>query len=117
MGAAETSSFPMNQSHSNETDALRSDIDVTRRRMDDTIDALGERMQPRHLLDEVLGFFRRHDFNGEKERLTHMREKISHGTDTAMHSVVDTVKHNPLPALLIAGGVAWMIYNSRRSRS
>jgi len=31
-----------------------------------------------------------------------------------MHAVVDTVKQNPMPALLIGAGVAWMIYESRR---
>ena len=46
----------MNQSpNQHDPEAIRSDIDVTRRRMDDTIDALGDRMQPRHLIDEVLG--------------------------------------------------------------
>jgi ElaB/YqjD/DUF883 family membrane-anchored ribosome-binding protein len=104
----------MNQSRESETEALRSDIDVTRRRMDETIDALGSRMQPRHLLDEVLGYFRGTDDNGNT-RLNTMREKLSSGSDAALHTVVDTVKKNPLPALLIGAGVAWMIYNSRRS--
>jgi ElaB/YqjD/DUF883 family membrane-anchored ribosome-binding protein len=104
----------MNQSQHNDTEALRTDIDTTRRRMDDTIEALGDRMQPRHLLDEVLGYFRRTDDNGSS-RLSTMRESVTHGTNTAVHAVVDTVKHNPLPALLIGAGVAWMIYNTRRS--
>lgn len=106
----------MNQSQHNETEALRSDIDVTRRRMDDTIEALGDRMQPRHLLDEVLGYFRRTDDSGNS-RLSNMRDSVTSGTSTAVHAVVDTVKHNPLPALLIGAGVAWMIYNHRRESS
>lgn len=105
----------MNQSNEN-TEALRSDIDVTRRRMDDTIDALGNRMQPRHLIDEVLGYFRRTNESGES-RLTSVRDKVSHGTDAAVHAVVDTVKQNPLPALVIGAGVAWMIYESRRDKT
>ena len=55
----------MNESLKNEPEAIRSDIDVTRRRMDDTMDALGERLQPRHLLDEVLGYFRGNSSEGE----------------------------------------------------
>ncbi|MCR6655354.1 MAG: DUF3618 domain-containing protein [Opitutus sp.] len=39
------------------TETLRSDIDTTRERMDETIDRLGDRLQGRHLVDEVIGFF------------------------------------------------------------
>lgn len=95
---------------------LRSDINATRRRMDDTMDALGERLQPRHLVDEVLGFLRGETKDGDA-RLSQMREKITHSANAAMHSVVDAVKHNPMPALLIGAGVAWMIYESRRDKS
>jgi len=104
----------MNESQHNEPEAIRSDIDVTRRRMDDTMDALGDRLQPRHLLDEVLGFLRGNTNDGES-RLTRIREKVSSSCDTAMHSVVDSVKQNPMPALVIGAGVAWMIYSSRKS--
>ena len=106
----------MNHTQPSNSEALRSNIDVTRRRMDETIEALGDRMQPQHLLDEVLGYFRRTDDNGSN-RLTHMRDSITHGTSTAVNAVVNTVKNNPIPALLIGAGVGWMIYNSRRSRT
>src|SRR4051812_36275857 len=106
----------MNDSHENETEAIRSDINVTRRRMDDTMDALGDRLQPRHLLDEFLGFLRGNSSDGDN-RLSHMREKLSRSAETAMNSVTDTVKKNPVPALLIGAGVAWMIYESTRDKS
>jgi len=106
----------MNQTPQNATEAIRSDIDSTRNRMDDTIDALGSRLQPRHLLDEALGFFRRHQSEAQ-EKFTHVRESISHSSEAAMNTVVDTVKKNPIPLLLIGAGVAWMIYSNRKSRS
>jgi ElaB/YqjD/DUF883 family membrane-anchored ribosome-binding protein len=106
----------MNPTAKNDPDSIRSDIDHTRRQMDDTIDALGDRLQPRHLLDEFLGFLRGNSSDGNS-RLTHMREKLSHSCNTAMHAVADTVKQNPMPALLIGAGVAWMIYESRRDRT
>ncbi len=96
-----------------ETNELRSEIDTTRRRMDDTIGALGERLQGRHLVDEVLGFFRQ---NSDQSR--EIGQKITQTASTAMHSVTDTIKANPVPALLIGAGVGWMIYqNSRASHS
>ena len=108
----------MNQpQHSqSETDAIRSDIDTTRRRMDDTMDALGNRLQPRHLMDEFLGYLRGDSADGES-RMTHLREKVGTSCQSALHSVVDTVKQNPMPALLIGAGVGWMIYESTRDRS
>ena len=107
----------MNHSPDKDTNAIRSDIEETRRRMDNTMDALGDRMQPRHLLDEVLGFLRGSNDGDGEDRLTQVREKVSQSATTAMHSVVDAVKENPMPALLIGAGVAWMIYESRRPKS
>lgn len=106
----------MNPSQKSETDAIRSDIDTTRRQMDDTMDALGDRLHPRHLMDEFLGYLRGNSAEGET-RMTRLKEKIGHSCESAMHSVVDTVKQNPMPALLIGAGVGWMIYESMRDRS
>lgn len=106
----------MNPESHNEADAIRSDIDVTRRRMDDTMDALQNRLQGRHLIDEILGFFRGKATDGDS-RMQHMKENISQSANTAIHAVVDTVKANPIPALMIGAGVAWMIYESRRERT
>lgn len=106
----------MNPSPKNEPESIRSDIDVTRRRMDSTMDALGERLQPRHLLDEVLGFFRGSTREGES-RMTNIREKVSRSADTAAHAIADTVKNNPMPLLLIGAGAAWLIYESQRDKS
>jgi ElaB/YqjD/DUF883 family membrane-anchored ribosome-binding protein len=106
----------MNDTQNKQAEAIRSDIDDTRRRMDSTMDALGNRLRPKHLLDEVLGFLRGNTNDGEN-RITHMREKLTQSCDTAMHSVIDSVKTNPMPALMIGAGVAWMIYSSRREGS
>ncbi|MEO5961040.1 MAG: DUF3618 domain-containing protein, partial [Opitutaceae bacterium] len=101
---------------SNDTDSLRSDIDLTRKRMDDTMDALGDRLQPRHLMDELLGFLRGNG-NGADSRLKSVCDKVTNSANAAAHSVVETVKKNPVPALLIGAGVAWMIYESRRTKN
>jgi hypothetical protein len=100
----------MNQESENETDAIRSDIDTTRRRMDDTMDALGDRLKGRHLFDEILGFFRG-DSGG---RGAEIREKVTRSASTAARSVTDAVKANPVPAILIGAGVAWLIFSNRR---
>lgn len=107
----------MNQVPENdEADAIRSEIDTTRRRMDDTMDALGDRLKGRHLLDEILGFFRS-DNSGSNGKAAELKEKISETASSAARSVADTVKANPLPLLLIGAGVAWMIYSSGKESS
>ncbi|HWL15429.1 MAG TPA: DUF3618 domain-containing protein [Opitutus sp.] len=99
----------MNPTPENETETIRSDIETTRRRMDETMDALGERFQGRHLLDEVLGYFRR-----GSERGREIGQSLTHSASNAVHAVTDTVKAHPLPFAIIGAGVAWMIYETRR---
>jgi ElaB/YqjD/DUF883 family membrane-anchored ribosome-binding protein len=105
-----------NPSGSQSPDALQSDIDTTRQRMDDTIDALSSRLKGRHLIDELIGFFRSSegDGNGNAAKL---KEKVTSTANTALHSVVDTVKAHPLPTLLIGAGIAWMLIQRRREAS
>ena len=98
----------MNQQPDLESEALRSEIDSTRGRMDETIDKLENRLQGRHLIDEVVGFFRRGDGEGNMDE---WREKISRSAGT----VVDSVKAHPVPLLMIGAGIAWLIYENRSS--
>jgi ElaB/YqjD/DUF883 family membrane-anchored ribosome-binding protein len=93
---------------------IRSQIDETRHRMDETIDALGRRFQGRHLVDEALHFVRKQTENGN---MTHFKEQIKHSADTAVHTVVDTVKANPIPAALIGAGIAWYVYSQTHDES
>ncbi|PTX97837.1 DUF3618 domain-containing protein [Opitutus sp. ER46] len=103
----------MNPNPNREVDALRSDIELTRQRMDDTMDALTERFQGRHLLDEIIGFFRGGDASASGAQV---REMIAKSAGTASHAVVDTVKKNPLPILLMTAGAAWLAYSISRGR-
>ena len=98
----------MNQQPDLDSDTLRSEIDSTRGRMDQTIDALENRLQGRHLLDEIVGFFRGGDSEGQ---MGEWKDKIGRSAGT----VVDSVKAHPLPILLIGAGIGWLIYENRSS--
>lgn len=98
----------MNQQPDLDSDTLRSEIDSTRGRMDQTIDALEDRLQGRHLLDEIVGFFRRGDGEGH---MGEWKEKIGRSAGT----VVDSVKAHPLPILMIGAGIGWLVYANRSS--
>ena len=97
---------------SKKAEDIRQNIDVTRQRMDQTIDALAGRMKGRHLMDEVIGYFRT---ESGQHNAAQMKETVTETAGTAMNTVVSTIKSNPWPALLIGAGVAWMVYSNRRS--
>lgn len=98
---------------SDDPETIRSEINTTRHRMDETIDALGQRLKGRHLLDEVLHLFRKQQENGNMIKI---KNKISDSAGTAYHSVVDTVKAHPLPFALVGAGIGWLIYEQTRSK-
>jgi hypothetical protein len=100
--------------HSHKAEEIRSNIDNTRQRMDETIDALASRMKGRHLVDEVIGYFRTE--NGS-EKAAQIKSKVTETAGTAMNTVLNSVKSNPWPAVLIGAGVAWLVYENRRSKS
>lgn len=108
---------------------LKRDIDRTRSRMDETIDALAAKLQPRNLVQEAIGwagydkrkaeqstsatandFVKEvaadllHSFRGQAKDLTVAGVKRA-GTGT-----LSMAKCHPIPAALIASGLAWLAY-------
>jgi ElaB/YqjD/DUF883 family membrane-anchored ribosome-binding protein len=77
---------------------LEREIDQTRADMDRTLGALERKLSPGQLLDEAMGFAR------------------EHGGELASN-LGRSVKENPMPALLTAVGVVWMLASSNRPRA
>lgn len=86
---------------------IKSDIDRTRRNMDDTLDRLEARLSPRHLLDDLLGYFNISTGSTRKGGRKAMRSARH-----ASQAVIQQVRDNPVPALLIGAGLAWLIYEN-----
>lgn len=105
---------PPDSSSPTDPKQIRFQINQTRRRMDDTINALGRRFEGRHLVDEALHLVRKKTENG---KMTHLTNQIKRSADTAVHNVVDTVKANPIPAALIGAGIAWYVYSQTHDES
>jgi hypothetical protein len=76
---------------------LEREIDQTRANMDQTLGALERKFSPGQLLDQAMAFARE---NG--------------GEFAANFS--QSVKQNPMPALLTAVGIAWMVASSNRPK-
>lgn len=100
----------------NTTEEQRENISDTRHRMDETIDALASRLNGRHLVDEVLGYFRSNRGSSDGSG-HHLQEQVSDSAGKMVRAVVDTVREHPLPAALIGSGIAWMLYERTRSDS
>jgi hypothetical protein len=84
---------------------IRQDIRRTRRDMDETVDALEERLRPRHLIDDVLDLFRSSGGDAASSATETVRQTGSR--------VIEKLKQNPMPAALIGAGVAWLMFEDR----
>jgi hypothetical protein len=88
------------------SEAIRSDIKGTRREMDETLDELGERLHPRHLLDDVIDLFLGSPSGRES------RDQIARTSKRFGRTVAGELKEHPLPALLMGAGLLWWIIDA-----
>lgn len=77
---------------------LEREVDQSRAHMSETLSALEEKLSPAHLVDQVLTYARQN--SGEFSQ-----------------NLVDTVKRNPVPTLLTAVGLGWLIYGQQHPRA
>jgi len=88
------------------SDEIRSDIRGTRRDMDQTLNQLGERLHPRHLLDDVLDLFRSTpEGSASRNQLTRTSKRVG-------RIVAAELKEHPLPAVLVGAGLLWWIIDA-----
>lgn len=117
-----TTATRMKPRHSSNADSeeIMADIAETRAHMDETLDQLSERLQPRHILDDVLDYFRSHrgsSGNGQHrirraagKTAGQVKEKASDAGRVAYQQV----KQHPLPALLIGAGISLLLMERNR---
>lgn len=76
---------------------LEREIDEERAHIRHTLDVLEGKLSPGEIFDKVLDYTRRN--GGEFSR-----------------NLVDAVTHNPVPVLMTAVGISWMLYQQNRSQ-
>lgn len=81
---------------------IESDIRQTRGRMDATLDEIGNRLSARSLLNSALDWW---ESRGTGNR-------TGGAAKDTYQTVARRVKENPIPALLVGAGVAWMIIDA-----
>jgi hypothetical protein len=91
---------------------IEEQIIETRSEMVDTIDAIGEKLQPANIVQQA-GQTVRDATVGKVEDMVHSASQMVSGGPGGQQGIVDTIKQNPIPALMVGAGLAWLM----RSRS
>jgi hypothetical protein len=75
--------------------------------MDETLDELGERLHPRHLIEDLIDLFRGDSASGSESR-----KRIAHGSRRLGHTLAKQIREHPVPALLAGVAIARWIYEA-----
>src|SRR5690606_39705763 len=97
---------------------IRESIEATRARMGETIEQIGDRVNPDRVKSE-LKTRARHQINEAKDNVKRkarntMRD-VEHGVSDTGKGIWATIKDNPVPAGMVGVGLAWLIANRRES--
>jgi ElaB/YqjD/DUF883 family membrane-anchored ribosome-binding protein len=104
---------PAHRPGEEDPDAIRADIGETRRRMSHALDEIGDRINPQHLKEEV----KHHVRDATIGRAETMARNTAGRAREARHTIMDTIRDNPLPAAITGLGLGWLVWNGRRNDS
>jgi ElaB/YqjD/DUF883 family membrane-anchored ribosome-binding protein len=99
-----------------EVDQLVDEIAYTRDEMTGTVEEIGDRLDPRHIVAEAKGSVRDATIGKVEEMATTAQDMVSNVGQTAQETgsgVVDTIRRNPLPAAMIGIGLTWLAMSNR----
>jgi O6-methylguanine-DNA--protein-cysteine methyltransferase len=96
-----------------QSETARADIEATRARIGDTLEELGARLNPGRLKQQAKNKVR----DATIGRVQTMAQTTIDKATGAGRTVTDAVRENPIPAAMIAAGISWLVWSSRRSGS
>lgn len=102
-----------NADSSDNPDAIRADIRETRDRVGDTLEQIGDRLNPHHITEQVRDNLREATIG----RVEHMAENAADRVTETRDSIMETIRDNPIPAAMIGIGIGWLFMNGRNSDS
>jgi hypothetical protein len=94
-------------------ESIRHDIDHTRERLSQTIDEIGDRLNPNHIKAQVKQNVRDATIGRAETMARHAADRVNE-TRTGM---MDTICDNPIPAAMVGIGLGWLMWNGRREHS
>lgn len=91
-------------------EVIRAEIERTRDRMSRTVDELGYRLNP----DRLKGRMKQNLHDATVGKAENMARRAVYRADETRHTIVDSLRENPIPAAMIGIGLGWLMVNSRR---
>ncbi|MGH7446484.1 MAG: DUF3618 domain-containing protein, partial [Longimicrobiales bacterium] len=95
---------------------IRESIEATRARMGETIEQIGDRVNPRNVKAEVRARAREqmHEVRDNmKRKVRNTMRDVEHGVTDTGRGIWATIKDNPVPAGMVGVGLAWLFANRR----
>lgn len=90
--------------------AIRAEIRETRDRLGETLEEIGDRLNPRHITAQVKDNIR----DATIGRVQHMAHSAVDRVSDVRSTMMDTIRENPIPAAMAAVGLGWLFMNARR---
>lgn len=94
-----------------QVDAITAEIEVTRGEMDETVEAIGDRLDPRNVIEDAKGTVREATVGKVEQMASSATDVVGQAGDTAQQAgagVLETLRRNPIPAAMTAFGLAWL---------
>lgn len=95
---------------SEDPEVIREEIRRTRTRMSDTIEELGDRLNPKRVKADL----KRNLHDATIGKAEHMARVAAHRVDDTRHSLMDSIRENPIPAAMAGIGLGWLFLSSRK---
>lgn len=94
------------------SDDIRADIEQTRERLGETVEALGAQLNPSHLTQRVKDSVRDATIGRVQTMANKTKERVADGG----RGIANVIRENPLPAAMVAAGIGWMLLNNQGKR-
>lgn len=96
---------------------IRAEIRDTRERLGDTLEEIGERLNPRTIKEQVKEQARENIRDATIGRVQTMARSAADRVSVTRYTMMDTIRENPVPAALAGIGLGWLFMNRRRQGS
>lgn len=93
---------------------IRAEIRETRDRLGDTLEEIGERLNPGHIKEQVTEQVKDNIRDATIGRVETMARSAAGRASETRHTVVDTIRENPVPVAIVGIGLSWILMNRRR---
>jgi ElaB/YqjD/DUF883 family membrane-anchored ribosome-binding protein len=96
-----------------ETEIIAADIRITQERLGDTVEEIGERFNPTRLKEELKSDIR----DATIGKVENMAQQTAEMVSDAQRSLMQSIRENPVPVVMVGIGLGWMILNASRKHT